>query len=62
MVLTWLEARRTTGVGCKVDASLFESSLILLINVVLASLKLGKKGTRLGLGHPNLIPYGGLSH
>ena len=58
-VLAALEARRSTGVGCKLDASLFESSLSLLINVGLASLNLGKKGGRLGLGHPNLVPYGG---
>lgn len=58
-ILAALEARRSTGVGCKLDASLFESSLSLLINVGLASLNLGKKGTRLGLGHPNLVPYGG---
>jgi succinate--hydroxymethylglutarate CoA-transferase len=58
-ILAALEARRSTGLGCKLDASLFESSLSLLINVGLASLNLGKKGTRLGLGHPNLVPYGG---
>ena len=58
-ILAALEGRRSTGVGCKLDASLFESSLSLLINVGLASLNLGKKGTRLGLGHPNLVPYGG---
>ena len=58
-ILAALEARRSTDVGCKLDASLFESSLSLLINVGLASLNLGKKGSRLGLGHPNLVPYGG---
>ena len=58
-ILAALEGRRSTGVGCKLDASLFESSLSLLINVGLASLNLAKKGTRLGLGHPNLVPYGG---
>ncbi|KAJ9656685.1 hypothetical protein H2198_004804 [Neophaeococcomyces mojaviensis] len=55
------------GLGCKIDASLFESSLSLLINVGLASLNLDltkgpenrKRGSRLGLGHPNLVPYGG---
>jgi succinate--hydroxymethylglutarate CoA-transferase len=58
-ILAALEARRNSGVGCKIDASLFESGLSLLINVGLASLNLGKKGSRLGLGHPNLVPYGG---
>jgi succinate--hydroxymethylglutarate CoA-transferase len=58
-ILAALEGRRSSGVGCKLDASLFESSLSLLINVGLASLNLGKRGTRLGLGHPNLVPYGG---
>lgn len=66
-ILAAVNARSQTGVGCKIDASLFESALSLLINVGLTSLNLGlnqgpaqrRRGSRLGLGHPNLVPYGG---
>lgn len=66
-ILAALHQRERTGLGCKIDGSLFESSLSLLINVGLASLNLDldkgpearRRGKRLGLGHPNLVPYGG---
>lgn len=66
-ILAAVNARTQTRAGCKIDASLFESSLSLLINVGLASLNLDldkgpahrRRGSRLGLGHPNLVPYGG---
>ncbi|EXJ95615.1 hypothetical protein A1O1_00737 [Capronia coronata CBS 617.96] len=65
-ILAALNLRQKTGLGCKIDASLFESSLSLLINVGLAALNLDldqgpqrrRRGKRLGLGHPNLVPYG----
>lgn len=63
-ILAAVNARTQTGKGCSIDASLFESSLSLLINVGLTSLNLGindvqrRRGSRLGLGHPNLVPYG----
>lgn len=63
-ILAAVNARTQTGKGCSIDASLFESSLSLLINVGLASLNLDlesdkrRRGSRLGLGHPNLVPYG----
>lgn len=48
------------GVGCKIDGSLFESSLSLLINVGLGAINIeGKRGQRFGLGHSSLVPYGG---
>ncbi|KAJ4509033.1 hypothetical protein HRR83_007295 [Exophiala dermatitidis] len=66
-ILAALNQRHRTGVGCKIKASLFESALSLLINVGLAALNLDldkgpskrRRGKRLGLGHPNLVPYGG---
>lgn len=67
-ILAAVNARtQNGGFGCKINASLFESSLSLLINVGLASLNLDvnnspqkrRRGSRLGLGHPNLVPYGG---
>ncbi|KIX01002.1 uncharacterized protein Z518_10068 [Rhinocladiella mackenziei CBS 650.93] len=66
-ILAALHQRDRTGLGCKIEGSLFESSLSLLINVGLASLNLDlnkgpgarRRGKRLGLGHPNLVPYGG---
>lgn len=66
-ILAALAQRERTGLGTKIEGSLFESSLSLLINVGLASLNLDRhkgaqgrrRGKRLGLGHPNLVPYGG---
>ena len=69
-ILAGLRQRDADGVGgrgCKVDGSLFETGLSLLINVGLASLNLdlakGKEGRRtggrFGLGHAALVPYGG---
>ena len=66
-ILAALHQRERTGKGCLIEGSLFESSLSLLINVGLATLNLDlsrgdekrRRGKRLGLGHPNLVPYGG---
>ncbi|KIW69516.1 hypothetical protein PV04_05389 [Phialophora macrospora] len=66
-ILAAVNQRERTGTGCLIEGSLFESSLSLLINVGLASLNLDidkepakrRRGKRLGLGHPNLVPYGG---
>ncbi|KAK5232403.1 hypothetical protein LTR47_006616 [Exophiala xenobiotica] len=65
-ILAALNQRHSTGLGCKIEGSLFESSLSLLINVGLAALNLDldkepakrRRGKRFGLGHPNLVPYG----
>lgn len=65
-ILAALNARNQTGIGAKIDGSLFETSLSLLINVGLASLNLDldkgpekrRRGSRLGLGHPTIVPYG----
>ncbi|KAI1608978.1 CoA-transferase family III domain-containing protein [Exophiala viscosa] len=65
-ILAALNQRNRTGVGCQIEGSLFESALSLLINVGLAALNLDvdkgpeqrRRGKRMGLGHPNLVPYG----
>lgn len=65
-ILAALDQRHRTGLGSKIEGSLFESGLSLLINVGLAALNLDldkgpekrRRGKRLGLGHPNLVPYG----
>ncbi|KIV82684.1 hypothetical protein PV11_04778 [Exophiala sideris] len=65
-ILAALNQKNRTGVGCKIEGSLFESALSLLINVGLAALNLDvdngpekrRRGKRMGLGHPNLVPYG----
>lgn len=65
-ILSALEMRRQTGLGTQIEGSLFESSMSLLINVGLAALNLDvnnpsgrRRGSRHGLGHPTLVPYGG---
>jgi succinate---hydroxymethylglutarate CoA-transferase len=64
-ILAGLRQRDVTGEGCRVEGSLFETGLSLLINVGLASLNLDRdrgkrrRGGRFGLGHAALVPYGG---
>ena len=54
-----LRGREINGQGCKIDGSLFESSLSLLINVGMGAINLNRTGSRYGLGHSSLVPYGG---
>jgi succinate---hydroxymethylglutarate CoA-transferase len=66
-ILAALRQRDVTGLGTKIEGSLFETSLSLLINVGLASLNLDldkgregrRRGGKFGLGHAALVPYGG---
>lgn len=66
-ILAALAQRQTTGVGTKIEGSLFETGLNLLINVGLNALNLDtngppegrRRGQRWGLEHPSLAPYGG---
>jgi succinate---hydroxymethylglutarate CoA-transferase len=66
-ILAALRQRDVTGMGTKIEGSLFETSLSLLINVGLASLNLDlnkgregrRRGGKFGLGHAALVPYGG---
>jgi succinate---hydroxymethylglutarate CoA-transferase len=56
-ILAALNARHGTGRGQKVELSLFETSLLMLINVASNVLVAGRGGGRFGNGHPSLVPY-----
>jgi crotonobetainyl-CoA:carnitine CoA-transferase CaiB-like acyl-CoA transferase len=56
-ILAALNARHRTGKGQKVEVSLFETSLAMLINVASNVLVSGKGGGRFGNGHPSIVPY-----
>jgi succinate---hydroxymethylglutarate CoA-transferase len=56
-ILAALNARHLTGRGQKVELSLFETSLLMLINVASNVLVAGQEGGRFGNGHPSLVPY-----
>jgi succinate--hydroxymethylglutarate CoA-transferase len=56
-ILAALNARHATGRGQKVELSLFETSLLMLINVASNVLVAGRGGGRYGNGHPSLVPY-----
>ncbi|KAL4894877.1 CoA-transferase family III domain-containing protein [Aspergillus ambiguus] len=52
-----LVARKKTGKGQKIDASLFETTISILSNVGMSWLNLGKEGRRWGNSHPSIVPY-----
>jgi crotonobetainyl-CoA:carnitine CoA-transferase CaiB-like acyl-CoA transferase len=56
-ILAALNARARTGKGQKVEVSLYESSLAMLVNVASNVLVSGKGGGRFGNGHPSIVPY-----
>src|SRR5215472_17427043 len=56
-ILAALNARHRTGKGQKVELSLYESSLAMLINVAANYLIAGRDGGRFGNGHPSIVPY-----
>jgi succinate---hydroxymethylglutarate CoA-transferase len=56
-ILAALNARSRTGKGQKVEVSLYESSLAMLVNVAANVLVTGKGGGRFGNGHPSIVPY-----
>ena len=56
-ILAALNARQRSGKGQKVDLSLYETSLAMLINVASNYLIAGRDGGRFGNGHPSIVPY-----
>jgi succinate---hydroxymethylglutarate CoA-transferase len=56
-ILAALNARGRTGKGQKVELSLYESSLFMLVNVAANYLAAGREGGRFGNGHPSIVPY-----
>ena len=56
-ILAALNARHSTGKGQKVELSLYETSLAMLINVASNYLTAGRNGGRFGNGHPSIVPY-----
>ncbi|KAK5004702.1 hypothetical protein LTR60_006482, partial [Cryomyces antarcticus] len=56
-ILAAIQARHRTGRGQKIDASLFETQIALLINVGAGWLNLGLDGQRYGAAHPSIVPY-----
>ena len=56
-ILAALNARARTGKGQKVEVSLYESSLAMLVNVAANVLVTGQGGGRFGNGHPSIVPY-----
>src|SRR5712672_4477979 len=56
-ILAALHARHRTGKGQKVEVSLYESSLAMLVNVAANVLVTGKGGGHFGNGHPSIVPY-----
>jgi succinate---hydroxymethylglutarate CoA-transferase len=56
-IVSALFARERTGRGQKIDASLFESQIALLINVGMSWLNLGEEAERWGTQHPSVVPY-----
>jgi len=56
-ILAALNARHGSGRGQKVEVSLYESSLFMLVNVASNVLVSGRGGARFGNGHPSIVPY-----
>lgn len=56
-ILSALYSRSTTGLGQKIDTSLFETQLALLSYVGLAWLNSGVETERWGTQHPTVVPY-----
>jgi succinate---hydroxymethylglutarate CoA-transferase len=56
-ILAALNARHGGGRGQKVELSLYESALHMLVNVASNVLVSGRGGGRFGNGHPSIVPY-----
>ena len=56
-ILAALYARERSGRGQKVELSLYETSLTMLVNVAANYLTAERDGGRFGNGHPSIVPY-----
>jgi succinate--hydroxymethylglutarate CoA-transferase len=56
-ILAALNARHRTRRGQKVEVSLYDTSLSMLVNVATNYLAAGRDGGRFGNGHPSIVPY-----
>ncbi|MBO0753875.1 MAG: CoA transferase, partial [Bradyrhizobiaceae bacterium] len=56
-ILAALNARHGSGRGQKIEVSLFESALHMLVNVASNVLVSGRGGGRFGNGHASIVPY-----
>lgn len=56
-IMAALYARQNGAMGQRVDASLFETQISLLVNVGLSWLNLGIEAERWGCQHPSIAPY-----
>src|SRR5712672_14994 len=56
-ILAALNARHGSGRGQKVELSLYEPALHMLVNVASNVLVSGRGGGRFGNGHPSIVPY-----
>jgi len=56
-ILAALHTRQQTGIGQKVDASLFETQISVLANVAMTWLNTGEEAKRWGTSHPSIVPY-----
>ncbi|CRG88853.1 CaiB/baiF CoA-transferase family protein C7orf10 [Talaromyces islandicus] len=56
-IVSALLAREKTGVGQKIDTSLFETTLSILANVGMSWVNMGKEAQRWGTAHPTIVPY-----
>ncbi|ESQ86353.1 CoA transferase [Asticcacaulis sp. AC466] len=56
-ILAALNGRHTSGEGCHIDMSLFDTATSILANQASNYLVSGKSPSRLGNAHPNIAPY-----
>lgn len=56
-VLAALYKRKRTGLGGRVECSLFESQIASLVNIASNYLIGGQEATRWGTQHPSIVPY-----
>jgi crotonobetainyl-CoA:carnitine CoA-transferase CaiB-like acyl-CoA transferase len=56
-ILGALQARHRTGGGQRVDVSLHDTALAMLVNVASSYLVAGREARRFGNGHPTIVPY-----